>query len=260
MCFSIATYWIFRGILMSELIMCNTVWRLCWKEPNKSQCGTYLDQPSRLRPPALIFFFFLTLQLGYTPLIVACHYGNVKMVNFLLQQGANVNAKTKVVCKPYIWSMQGQLSLICNQKIHLVTFIWIFIVHKQNFTQFILFIFFLSFLPEWLHTTSSGGTTREYPHNQCFAAARSQAQHHYSGKTLYSHIKCLSFERVCPFSVSCFLSQMSFYLLEWEHCSVDCQTAGLHLCGGHTEGGHWRGHHYHNGELAIPLGFQIWSQ
>lgn len=37
-----------------------------------------------------------SLQLGYTPLIVACHYGNVKMVNFLLKQGANVNAKTKV--------------------------------------------------------------------------------------------------------------------------------------------------------------------
>lgn len=37
-----------------------------------------------------------SLQLGYTPLIVACHYGNAKMVNFLLQQGAGVNAKTKV--------------------------------------------------------------------------------------------------------------------------------------------------------------------
>lgn len=35
-------------------------------------------------------------QLGYTPLIVACHYGNAKMVNFLLLQGASVNAKTKV--------------------------------------------------------------------------------------------------------------------------------------------------------------------
>lgn len=35
-------------------------------------------------------------QLGYTPLIVACHYGNAKMVNFLLQNGATVNAKTKV--------------------------------------------------------------------------------------------------------------------------------------------------------------------
>jgi len=41
--------------------------------------------------------FPVVLQLGYTPLIVACHYGNGKMVNFLLQKGANVNAKTKVL-------------------------------------------------------------------------------------------------------------------------------------------------------------------
>ncbi len=41
--------------------------------------------------------FALVLQLGYTPLIVACHYGNAKMVNFLLQNGAGVNAKTKVL-------------------------------------------------------------------------------------------------------------------------------------------------------------------
>lgn len=40
--------------------------------------------------------FAVVLQLGYTPLIVACHYGNAKMVNFLLQNGASVNAKTKV--------------------------------------------------------------------------------------------------------------------------------------------------------------------
>uniref|UniRef100_A0A672MWH1 Ankyrin 2 n=1 Tax=Sinocyclocheilus grahami TaxID=75366 RepID=A0A672MWH1_SINGR len=33
--------------------------------------------------------------LGYTTLIVACHYGNAKMVNFLLKSGASVNAKTK---------------------------------------------------------------------------------------------------------------------------------------------------------------------
>lgn len=39
---------------------------------------------------------FLFHQLGYTPLHVACHYGNVKMVNFLLKNQAKVNAKTKV--------------------------------------------------------------------------------------------------------------------------------------------------------------------
>ena len=35
-------------------------------------------------------------QMGYTPLHVACHYGNIKMVKFLLQQQANVNSKTRV--------------------------------------------------------------------------------------------------------------------------------------------------------------------
>ncbi|MEE6525879.1 hypothetical protein FKM82_026173 [Ascaphus truei] len=33
--------------------------------------------------------------MGYTPLHVASHYGNIKMVNYLLQHGAKVNAKTK---------------------------------------------------------------------------------------------------------------------------------------------------------------------
>lgn len=49
---------------------------------------------ARASPPSL------WLQLGYTPLIVACHYGNAKMVNFLLQNGAVVNAKTKVAPPP----------------------------------------------------------------------------------------------------------------------------------------------------------------
>lgn len=44
----------------------------------------------------ICFCSAFAVQLGYTPLIVACHYGNAKMVNFLLQNGANVNAKTKV--------------------------------------------------------------------------------------------------------------------------------------------------------------------
>lgn len=34
--------------------------------------------------------------MGYTPLHVGCHYGNIKVVNFLLQHSAKVNAKTKV--------------------------------------------------------------------------------------------------------------------------------------------------------------------
>uniref|UniRef100_A0A8C1YDZ2 Ankyrin 2a, neuronal n=1 Tax=Cyprinus carpio TaxID=7962 RepID=A0A8C1YDZ2_CYPCA len=50
-------------------------------------------------------------KLGYTPLIVACHYGNVKLVNFLLQNGANVNAKTKHGAKPNAVTMNGNTAL-----------------------------------------------------------------------------------------------------------------------------------------------------
>lgn len=35
-------------------------------------------------------------QMGYTPIHVACHYGNAKMANFLIQNHARINGKTKV--------------------------------------------------------------------------------------------------------------------------------------------------------------------
>lgn len=38
--------------------------------------------------------------MGYTPLHVGCHYGNIKIVNFLLQHSAKINAKTKVGTLP----------------------------------------------------------------------------------------------------------------------------------------------------------------
>ena len=38
--------------------------------------------------------------MGYTPLHVASHYGNIKLVKFLLQHQADVNAKTKVQGHP----------------------------------------------------------------------------------------------------------------------------------------------------------------
>lgn len=44
----------------------------------------------------MVHLLLLRPQLGYTPLHVACHYGNVKMVNFLLKTQAEVNTKTKV--------------------------------------------------------------------------------------------------------------------------------------------------------------------
>lgn len=93
-----------------------------------------------------------SLQLGYTPLIVACHYGNAKMVNFLLQQGASVNAKTKVDLSYLNHTNSAQLNLkTCTS----------LLFHFKSF-------FFCS--TERLHTTSPGSTTREHAHNQCFAA------------------------------------------------------------------------------------------
>lgn len=51
---------------------------------------------------------FVRHQLGYTPLHVACHYGNVKMVNFLLKNQAKFNTKTKVTtgCKDHVFTVK----------------------------------------------------------------------------------------------------------------------------------------------------------
>lgn len=48
------------------------------------------------RSPASHPLSSLAFQMGYTPLHVASHYGNIKLVKFLLQHHADVNAKTKV--------------------------------------------------------------------------------------------------------------------------------------------------------------------
>lgn len=47
----------------------------------------------------ILMILLLTSQMGYTPLHVACHYGNIKMVKFLLQQQAQVNSKTRVTAR-----------------------------------------------------------------------------------------------------------------------------------------------------------------
>lgn len=49
-----------------------------------------------LSPMRLFLHPLSSTQMGYTPLHVACHYGNAKMANFLLQNHARINAKTKV--------------------------------------------------------------------------------------------------------------------------------------------------------------------
>uniref|UniRef100_A0A8C6VYM5 Ankyrin 3 n=1 Tax=Nothobranchius furzeri TaxID=105023 RepID=A0A8C6VYM5_NOTFU len=57
-------------------------------------------------------------RLGYTPLHVACHYGNVKMVNFLLKNQAKVNAKTKNGYTPLHQAAQQGHTHIINLLLH----------------------------------------------------------------------------------------------------------------------------------------------
>uniref|UniRef100_A0A7N8Y2G0 Ankyrin-3-like n=1 Tax=Mastacembelus armatus TaxID=205130 RepID=A0A7N8Y2G0_9TELE len=57
-------------------------------------------------------------SLGYTPLHVACHYGNVKMVNFLLKNQAKVNAKTKNGYTPLHQAAQQGHTHIINLLLH----------------------------------------------------------------------------------------------------------------------------------------------
>uniref|UniRef100_A0A1A7YNT6 Ankyrin 3b n=1 Tax=Iconisemion striatum TaxID=60296 RepID=A0A1A7YNT6_9TELE len=57
-------------------------------------------------------------ELGYTPLHVACHYGNVKMVNFLLKNQAKVNAKTKNGYTPLHQAAQQGHTHIINLLLH----------------------------------------------------------------------------------------------------------------------------------------------
>lgn len=37
-------------------------------------------------------------------------------------------------------------------------------------------------------------------------------------------------------------------MLEWKHGFIDCQTPGLHLCGGYAESHHRGGHHHNDGK------------
>lgn len=67
--------------------------QLCCKDFIHAHLTEALGLP---RSPAGHLFSSLALQMGYTPLHVASHYGNIKLVKFLLQHQADVNAKTKV--------------------------------------------------------------------------------------------------------------------------------------------------------------------
>ncbi len=131
---------------------------------------------------------FFLCQLGYTPLHVACHYGNVKMVNFLLKNQAKVNAKTKVnICStfmcfyPYFCVQRRyEQGHICRQ--HAV---YSLCISGRRINAFCLLSWCLSKLSlvpllcssaERLHTSPSGCTAGTHTHHQLAASAWSFAQ------------------------------------------------------------------------------------
>ena len=57
---------------------------------------------------------FLIFQAGYTPLHVASHFGQINMVRFLLQHGADVKASTSIGYTPLHQAAQQGHTTIVN--------------------------------------------------------------------------------------------------------------------------------------------------
>lgn len=103
--------------------------------------------------------------MGYTPLHVGCHYGNIKIVNFLLQHSAKVNAKTKVSVPP--------LPAPCRRCVCSVPTTALLCSLSP----------LLSPVPaERVHAAAPGGTAGAHAHHQRPAAARRRAQRAHCGK------------------------------------------------------------------------------
>lgn len=97
--------------------------------------------------------------MGYTPLHVGCHYGNIKIVNFLLQHSAKVNAKTKVSV-PAVPVGAAPLCAVPPQPC----------------------LCSLLVPAERVHAAAPGGTAGAHPHHQRPAPAWRRAQRAHCGK------------------------------------------------------------------------------
>lgn len=100
----------------------------------------------------------LPSQMGYTPLHVACHYGNIKMVKFLLQQQAQVNSKTRVSAR----------------------------VHSLLLSPLVLprarVVSCLCLGPDGVHGAAPGGPARPHRHRDPAAQTRRSAQRDHIGE------------------------------------------------------------------------------
>lgn len=127
--------------------------------------------------------------MGYTPLHVACHYGNAKMANFLLQNNARINGKTKVKKKKQKHMVTHLLSHTHNCLLVLFT-LYLPDVYREIYCDFFLIFHdcVFAFL-ERVHSSTPGRSAGPHPYHQPAASARSLSQRAHRGQRANTHIQ-----------------------------------------------------------------------
>lgn len=151
--------------------------------------------------------------MGYTPLHVACHYGNAKMANFLLQNHARINGKTKV---------EGLM-----------------LVHQPIHALFaILFSIILNLNHVCVSPPRTGTLLYTRRHNRATHTSSTccfNTGPHPTSSPWSVHQR-KQMKSLCTSTVSNFLPICHWS--EWEHCPVHRLSSWVHLCGGHVETRH----------------------
>lgn len=184
--------------------------------------------------------------MGYTPLHVSCHYGNAKMANFLLQNNARINGKTKV--HRFMSYLYAQFC------------VYIELSHISHDSMYALVLLCLCL--ERIHTSTPGSSAGPHPHNQPAASARGVCQRAHCGQCTNTVTQTDSAEAQNVLCVFCGPLVNNFLFLchwsEWEHCPIHCPSPGVHLCGGHSEACDWWKSEDH-GEAFPKKHFDLWN-
>lgn len=165
--------------------------------------------------------------MGYTPLHVACHYGNAKMANFLLQNRARLNGKTKVERTSQGIHTHRSVQIFLYVQIDPLTCICVCVLYRT------------ATLP------STRPLSRATPTSStcCFSTGPRPTSSPWS---VHKHTASLSHthtftqdHRLNGFFVSgaACCDRLPVAGLEREHCPVHRQSPGVHLGGGHAEAG-----------------------
>lgn len=160
------------------------------------------------------------MQMGYTPLHVACHYGNAKMANFLLHNHARLNGKTKV--------KEHMLTRHHIQTYHSCSFLLFCIQVRAERHVMMISSVSLSRTGTLLYTRP---LSRATPTSStcCFSTEPRPTSSPWSVHT-YKHSQTeLKLDELLNNSL------LICHWSEWEHCPIHRLSPWVHFCGGHTE-------------------------